>query len=111
MEITGNITLRFKKVGDKLLWNGSIPCKQKDTYIWCNAPVTLSKEVEESVKKMFKGKKFKTDDKFVKVYVKKGFISAYKDKENKSVLKLVLMEVSEPTTKETDEVKDEEIPF
>ena len=113
MNINGTTNLRFKKVGNYILWSASISTKDSEgNSMYTNMPVSLTKKVEEEVKKLFKETKFKNDkDKYVNVNVSKGFISFYKDKENKTVIKLVVTEITpyEPKKKvETDEVK---IPF
>lgn len=109
----GNGNLRFNLVGDKVLWNLSIQIEAKSGKTWMSIPTTLKKEIEEEVKKEFKSRTWKTDDKYIRVYVKKGFISGYLNKENKKVLKLVVTELT--ITKDKDEKTtkkdDVEIPF
>lgn len=105
MNINGYGYLRFRKVGDKLLWNISI--KADDNSYVC-LPVTLKKDVEEVVKKQFKATKFTKEDKFLSVNVTKGFISGYKDKEKKMITKLVIteLEFTKPNIKKVDKVDD-----
>lgn len=113
MDIMGNGNLRFNLVGDKVLWNLSIQIEAKSGKTWMSIPTTLKKEIEEEVKKEFKARTWKTDDKYIRVYVKKGFISGYLNKENKKVLKLVVTDLT--ITKDKDEKTtkkdDVEIPF
>ncbi len=111
MDIYGNGLLRFNKVGDKILWHLSIQIDAKSGKTYLSVPTTLKKEVEEVVKKEFKSRTWTTEDKYIKVNVKKGFISGYINKENKKVLKLVVTElniVKDEKKATTDEV---EIPF
>ncbi len=105
MNINGAINLRFKKVGTYVMWLASVSNKDKDgNIIWISIPVTLSKKVEEEVKNIFKETKFKTDDKYITIDVKNGFISGYKDKENKSVVKLVITELAHDTKEDKVEI-------
>lgn len=114
MNINGTTNLRFNKVGKVLLWSCSVSSQNQDgTTTWANIPVTLSKKVEDEVKKLFKEATFKNDkDKYITIDITKGFLSCYKNKENKSVVKIVVTEIKPYTPKEkkveTDEV---EIPF
>lgn len=105
MNINGTVILRFKKVGTKIMWIASVSNKGKDgSTIWISIPVNLSKKVEEEVKNIFKGINFTTDDKFITITVSKGFISGYKDKENKSVVTLVITELAHDTKEDKVEI-------
>lgn len=114
MDIKGTTNLRFNKVGKVLLWSCSVSTQNQDgSTTWANIPVTLSKKVEGEVKELFKNTKFKNDkDKFITINITKGFLSCYKNKEDKSVVKIVVTEITPYTPKakkvETDDV---EIPF
>lgn len=104
MEIIGYGTLRFNKVGDKVYWSTSIKVDAKQGTTWMSIPTTLKKEVEDKVKKEFKSKTFKGDDKYLSIHIEKGFLSGYKDKNGKNVLKLVVTELTlpQPKAKESD---------
>lgn len=112
MDINGQGYLRFRVVNEKVLWNLSIQIEAKEGKTYMSIPASLKKEVEDAVKKEFKARTWTTEDKYIKVNVKKGFLSGYLDKDNKKVLKLVVTElevVKEKSKKETtDDVK---IPF
>lgn len=107
MEITGYGTLRFKKVGDKLLWNTSIKIDAKSGKTYISIPTTLQKDVEEKVKKEFKARKISGEDKYLSIEIKKGFLSGYIDKDNKTVLKLVITDISFPVYKDKKNVVDD----
>lgn len=104
MDINGTIIVRFNTVKDRVYWNGSLQVKGKDGSIWVSVPLTFSKDGEEKVKKLFSEKTKKSDkDRHITLNVTKGFISGYKDKENKSVLKLVLLDFDLYTPTKEDE--------
>lgn len=105
MEITGYGTLRFKKVGDRVLWTTSIKVDAKQGTTWMSIPTTLKKEVEDKVKKEFKARKITSEDKYLTINVTKGFLSGYKDKDGKNVLKLVVMELDFPQPKKQEDTE------
>lgn len=114
MNINGTTNLRFNKVGKVVLWSCSVSSKNQDgSTTWASIPVTLSKDVESKVKELFKKATFKNDkDKFITINITKGFLSCYKNKEEKSVVKIVITDITPYTPKEKKvETDDVEIPF
>lgn len=109
MNITGYGLLRFKSNGGKLSWNISVKYPEnEDKAFYVSYPVTLKKEVEEQVKKEFKSRKWTKEDKYINVNIKKGFLSAFTNKEGQKVTKFVIteLECSKPDIKKIDKVDD-----
>lgn len=110
MNITGYGLLRFKSNGGKLSWNTSvryIDADEKAFYV--TYPTTLKKEVEEQVKKEFKSRKWTKEDKYININIKKGFLSAFTNKEGQKVTKFVITELEcpKPDINKTDKVKSD----
>ena len=109
MNITGLCLLRFKSNGGKVSWNTSVKYTDSENKpFYVTYPTTLKKEVEEQVKKEFKSRKWSKEDKFIVINVKKGFLSAFTNKEGQKVTKFVIteLECSKPDIKKTDKVDD-----
>ncbi len=111
MDIHGKGILRFNKVGDLLLWSTALSIGENG---YINVPTTLKKDLEEVVKKEFKARTFKGKDKYILIDVKSGFVSGYTNKDNKKVLKFVIMDLEfvKPTEKKpTKKQEDTDLDF